>query len=251
MKTLMTLEIEPDEAYERIDGFLDEIDDLLDKQHNQGKDKKRSLSAKLDNFAEVAFSDGKEKKKSLHTSVVTGTFGGKSRRQKQREYEESLKRKKRQLEAWKQQIDLESDLTTSENTEGSDYDDIEKEIQELNKQLPIYADDLNQSLDELRNGHYLASAMIAGRVIDHTIDQIKSSQSLGGPDEVLNHLEENDVVDSAEGQIMNAVKSYRNVYAHEVGKQPDLKETIIILLGCAKLLHNIQQANKTREYDLA
>lgn len=93
--------------------------------------------------------------------------------------------------------------------------------------------------------------MITGRVIDHTIDQIKSSQNLGGPEEVLDHLEENNIIDSREGKITDSIKSYRDVYAHEVGKTPDFNETLIILLGCAKLLDNIQDAGKTREYDLA
>lgn len=247
----MTVEIDPDKAHERIDEFLEEIDELLDKRFDQGKEDKKSLSAKLDNFAKMAFSDGEEKRDSLYPSATVATFGGRSKHKKQQDYEESLKRKKRQLEAWKQQIELESDLTTNESGDDSNYTEIEEEISELNKELPLYAEDLQQSLDELESGHHLASAMIAGRVIDHTIDQIKSSQSLGGPDEVLDQLEENGVVDSNEGQIMNAVKSYRNVYAHEVGKSPDVKETFIILLGCAKLLHNIQSASKTREFDLA
>jgi uncharacterized protein YutE (UPF0331/DUF86 family) len=245
----MTVEIDPNKAHERIDQFLDEIDELLNKRVDKGKDHKESLSAKLDNFAEVAFSDGKNKRESLQYRSLSTL--NPSQRQKQRRYNDSLKHKRDQLEAWKQQIELESDLTTNDSGNDSDYTEIEEEISELDRKLPLYAEDLQQSLDELESGHHLASAMIAGRVIDHTIDQIKSSQSLGGPDEVLDQLEENGVVDSNEGQIMNAVKSYRNRYAHEVGKSPDVKETFIILLGCAKLLHNIQSAGKTREFDLA
>lgn len=93
--------------------------------------------------------------------------------------------------------------------------------------------------------------MITGRVIDHTIDQIKSSQNLGGPEEVLDHLEENNIIDSREGKITDSIKSYRDVYTHEVGKSPDVNEALIILLGCAKLLHNIQEQGKARDYDLA
>jgi len=245
----MTVEIDPDKAHERIDQFLDEIDELLNKRVDEGEKDKESLNAKLDNFAEVAFSDGESKRESLqYRSFITLNP---SQREKQRRYNKSLKHKRDQLEAWKQQIELESDLTTNHSGNDSDYTEIEEEISKLDRKLPLYAEDLQQSLHELESGHRLASAMIAGRVIDHTIDQIKSSQSLGSPNEVLDQLEENGVVDSNEGQIMNAVKSYRNRYAHEVGKSPDVKETFIILLGCAKLLHNIQSANKTREFDLA
>lgn len=247
----MSLEIDPDTARERIDEFLDQIDDLLEKQYNEGKEEKRTMSTKLDNFAKVAFSDGEEKKNSLYSSAGIVSLGGKSHHQKQRDYEESLKRKKRQLEAWKQQIELEEDVDTGSSSINGDYSEVEEEISSISDELPIYGDDLDLSLEELRAGHYLSSAMITGRVIDHTIDQIKSSQRLGGPEEVLDHLEDNGIVDSREGQITGALKSYRDVYAHEVGQTPDITEALMILLGCAKLLHNIQEAGKAREYDLA
>lgn len=248
---IMTLEIDPDKARERIDEFLETIDELLDKRYDEGKEEKQTLSTKLDNFAEFAFSEGSKKKNSLHPSVRVSTIGGKSPQKKQQEYEKSLKRKRRHLEAWKEQIELQDGTTSESDHVDKDYTEIEREISKINERLPLYADDLQQSLEELRNGHLLACVMIAGRVIDHTIDQIKSSQRLGDPEEVLSHLEENGIVDSREGQITDSIKSYRDVYTHEVGKVPDFNEALIILLGCAKLLHNIQEAGQAREYDLA
>ena len=247
----MTLQINPNEAKKRINEFLDKISELLDKKYFNGEDEKRRLSTKLDNFAKVAFSDGKEKKDSLHPSVVSATMGRKSEKEKQKEYQESLKRKERHLEAWLQQIELEEDPDSNSGTTDEQFVEVEKEVSRVYERLPVYADDLNKSIDELRNDHYLASAMITGRVIDHTIDQIKSSKGLGGPEEVLGHLEKNDIIDSRENKITDSVKSYRDVYAHEVGQTPGLNEALIILLGCAKLLHNIQEAGKTIEYDLA
>lgn len=247
----MTLEIEPNKARERIDEFLEQIDELLDKRYDEGKEEKRAMSTKLDNFAEVAFSDGKEKKSSLHRSVGVVSLSEKSPRKKQEEYEESLKRKRRNLHAWKEQIDLEEGTDSESGSDSGEYKEVEQEISSIRDELPIYADDLEKSLDELRDGHYLASTMIAGRVIDHTIDQIKSSQQLGDPEEVLEHLESNNIVDSTEGQITDSIKSYRDIFTHEIGKTPDLSETLIILLGCSKLLHSIQEEGKTREYDLA
>lgn len=247
----MTLEIEPDKARERIDEFLEQIDNLLEKRYDEGKDEKRAMSTKLDNFAKVAFTNGNEKKNSLHPSVRVSTIGEKSPAKKQEEYEESLKMKKRNLEAWKEQIELEEGVTSRDRYASDEYKEVEAEISNIYEDLPLYANDLEKSLEELRSDHLLASAMITGRVIDHTIDQIKSSQRLGGPEEVLDHLEENGIIDSREGQITESIKSYRDVYTHEVGKIPDVSETLIILLGCAKLLHNIQDANKAREYDLA
>jgi len=247
----MSLQIPPDKARTRIDGFLEQIDELLDKHYSEGKEEKRTLSTKLDNFAEVAFSDGEDKKNSLHPGVVTATFGGKTPHEKQKEYEESLNRKKRNLEAWKQQLELEEDIDSQQETTDESYEEVEEQISKIEQQLPVYAEDLRKSVAELRDSHYLASAMITGRVIDHTIDQVKSSQNLGGPEEVLDHLEEEHIIDPRENKITDSIKSYRDVYAHELGQIPDFNEALIILLGCAKLLHNIQDAEKTKEYDLA
>lgn len=245
----MSLEINPNEARKRIDEFIEQIDELLEKGYREGKDEKRTMSTKLDNFAEVAFSDGDNKKNNLHP--VAATFGSRNARQKQRDYENSLKRKRRELEAWKQQIELEEGSDPQDASGDNDYSQIQAEISKLEDELPLYASELEQSLEELKSDHLLASTLIAGRVIDYTIDQIKSSQQLGGPEEVLDHLEQNGIVDSREGKITDSIKSYRDVYTHEVGMVPDFNETMIILLGCAKLLHNIQDAGKTREYDLA
>jgi len=247
----MTLQIDAHKARKRINEFLEQIDDLLEKRYDEGKDEKRRMSTKLDNFAKVAFSDGEEKKESLYSPAAVATFGQEAPHKKQNRYEESLKRKKRNLEAWKEQIELEEEMDSADDNGDEKYKGIEKEISGINEELPLYANELEQSLEELRNEHFLASVMITGRVIDYTIDQIKSSQGLGGPKEVFDLLEEKGIVDSREGKITEAIKSYRNVYTHEVGKNPDFSEAMIILLGCAKLLHNIQEAGKTREYDLA
>ena len=247
----MSLEIDPDTAKKRINEFLEQIEELLEKNYAEGKDEKRSMGTKLDNFAEVAFTDGEKKKDSLHPSAVAASFGGRSERKKQKDYEDSLKRKKRHLEAWKEQIELEKDDYSEPDKHTDEYNEIQTLLSDIRERLPIYADDLETSLSELKSGHHLASVLITGRVIDHTIDQIKSSQHLGGPEEVLEHLEENGIIDSTEGQITESVKSYRDIYTHEIGKKPDYSETLIILLGCTKLLQKIQESQKTREYDLA
>lgn len=246
----MGLEIDPDTAEERIDNFIKRIDALLEKRYAEGEEEKKTLSTKLDNFAKLAFSDGGEKRANLHRSVSVGTLGKESSSKKQRKYEQSLKRKKRNLEAWKDQIEIERQSVSKNEHDTRTYDEIEKELSEIRGSLPIYTEDLEQSVEELRNGHYLAAAMVAGRVIDHVIDQVKSSQRLGGPEEVLNHLEEERIIDSEESKITSSIKSYRNKYAHEVGKSPDFSESVIILLGCTKLLKNIQEEGKAREYDL-
>jgi hypothetical protein len=247
----MTLEINPDNARERIDEFLEQIDELLEKDFREGKEKKKKIETKLDNFAEVAFSDGKKKKNSLYPAAAVITTKEKSPGEKQQDYEESLKRKKRQLEAWKDQIELEEEVASGGGSEDNEYREIKEEISKIDETLPIFADDLSQSLEELRNSHFLASTLITGRVVDYTIDQIKSSQRLGDPEEVLDHLEEENIVDTRESAITNVIKSYRDEFTHEVGKTPEATEAFILLMGCAKLLHNIQQAGKTREYDLA
>ena len=98
----MAVKIDPDKAHERIDLFLEKIDELLNKRVDEGKDDKESLSAKLDNFAEVAFSDGKDKRESLQYRALSTLNPSQS--EKQRRYNASLKHKRDQLEAWKGRV---------------------------------------------------------------------------------------------------------------------------------------------------
>ena len=259
----MGLEIEPDKAMAKIDDFLEQIDELLDKRYDEGKEEKRAMSTKLDNFTKVAFSEGNQKVKKLHRSV--GVIGGKrTESEKQERYEDSLKRKKNNLQAWKEQIELEEDVESlyededeKESSENSSegvkqgFTAIENEIIRIEEDLPVYSEELKKSVEELRDGHLLASVMITGRVIDYTLDQIKSSQQLGGPEEVLDYLENNDIADSEGIQITDTIKSYRDKYTHELGATPPTTDAMIILVGCTKLLHNIVDEGKESEYNLA
>ncbi|WP_414836418.1 hypothetical protein [Candidatus Nanohalococcus occultus] len=262
----MSLEIDPDKAMAKIDEFLEQIDELLDKRYDEGKEQKRAMSTKLDNFTKVAFSEGDQKVKKLHRSV--GVIGGKrTESEKQERYEDSLKRKKRNLEAWQEQIELEEDVESlydaddteereEENQTSNDeaeqgYIGIKNEIVRIEDELPLYADELKKSLERLNDGHLLASVMITGRVIDYTLDQIKSSQQLGNPEEVLEHLDENNIADSEGIKITDTIKSYRDKYTHELGTIPPQTDAIIILAGCTKLLHNIIDEEKKGEYNLA
>lgn len=260
----MSLEIDPDKAMAKIDEFLEQIDELLDKRYDEGEEEKRAMSTKLDNFTKVAFSEGDEKVSKLHRSV--GIIGGtRTESEKQERYEDSLKRKKRNLEAWKEQIELEEDVESlydaddeheeddhSENSEvKKDYAGIRSEIVRIENDLPVYADELKKSVEELEDNHLLASVMITGRVIDYTLDQIKSSQQLGGPEEVLEHLENNNIADSEGIKITDTIKSYRDKYTHDLDTMPPPTDAMIILVGCTKLLHNIVDEGKENEYNLA
>lgn len=245
----MSLKIDTNKAVNRIDEFLKQIDKLLDQSYAEGEDEYYRMSTKIDNFAETAFSDGEKKKKKLHPGVAVARMNP-SEAQKQEEYEENLKRKKRHLEAWKEQIQLEESVETDDGNQDN-YEGLRDEISKVQQELPLYASDLELSINELECSHYLASVMISGRVIDYTLDQVKSSQRLGGPEEVIKHLEEEGIIDSPESKITASIKSYRNIHTHEIGKTPDSSEALIILAGCVKLLNNICEADKAKEYDLA
>lgn len=119
----MSLEITPEQAKSRIDDFIGQIEGLLQLSYDEGKDEKKQMERKLETFVETAFSDGEEKKSNLYISVGVISMGGGSRREKQRDYEESLKRKLRNLKAWKEQIEL---VETSQQ-EQQKVDQVEEE----------------------------------------------------------------------------------------------------------------------------
>ncbi|WEL23334.1 hypothetical protein [Candidatus Nanohalovita haloferacivicina] len=104
------LQIDPEKAEEKIDEFIKQAEGLLELSYEKGKQEKKEMETRLDNFAKTAFSDGEEKKDNLYPDVVTGAIGLNSK-QRQNRYEDQINRKLRNLKAWKEQVELEKSST--------------------------------------------------------------------------------------------------------------------------------------------
>ncbi len=111
----MSLKIDANKAKLKIDEFLSETDILLEKSYTEGKEQKYGLNTRIRNFVNMAFSDSKEKIKS-YTGLIFAIAGHqKNPYEEQKDYEDCLKKKRRHLIAWKEEVELNLD-TTSEST---------------------------------------------------------------------------------------------------------------------------------------
>jgi hypothetical protein len=120
----MSVKIDISKAEKRIDKFLGEVEKLLKLSYSEGEEKKYDLDAEVKNFVRVAFTDYKEKIKSYIGLIVEITGVEKTSAEKQRDYESSLKRRRRHLVAWKEELRLKKEV----EEERSDLDKLRSKI---------------------------------------------------------------------------------------------------------------------------
>jgi len=136
---------------------------------------------------------------------------------------------------------------------------LEKEIKEqIEPSLPSYSSELLQSIKSLRKGVFLASTLICGRMITAIVDNCRSR--LGeikkkrreevGWEEVVSFLREKGMLDEKElKRILEAIRLYRNKFAHEIGTYPSIEEVILMISGTTLLVRKIAE-NKDKFYFL-
>jgi len=124
----MSLLIDSSKAGEKIDVFLCELEKLIKLPFYDGEDRKNDLDIRIRTFVNATFSDGRDKLRS-YTGLAFAIAGyEKTREEKQKDYEDSLKRKKRHLIAWKEEIELSMDV----NSKSSELDKLKSKIEETN-----------------------------------------------------------------------------------------------------------------------
>lgn len=115
---------------------------------------------------------------------------------------------------------------------------LEDEIKKLPDSLVLYTEDIRKALNHFRRGCYLGSVMIAGRVVDVIIDKLKKKK---GKDIDLDNAFRQLLGDKykASEKYVDALRLYRNKYAHNVGTNPTIPESIAILAGSVYLLKKV------------
>lgn len=106
----MSVKIDISKAEKKIDKFLEEIEELLKLSYSEGEEKKYDLDARVENFVKVAFTDYKEKRKSYIGLIFEIIGEEKTSAEKQRDYENGLKRRRRHLVAWKEELELKKEV---------------------------------------------------------------------------------------------------------------------------------------------
>jgi len=125
---------------------------------------------------------------------------------------------------------------------------LEKEIREqIEPSLPLYSSELLQSIKSFRKGVFLASTLICGRMITVIVDKCKSEMKKKRKEEieweeVVSFLREKGIADEKElKRILEAIRLYRNKFAHEIGTYPSIEEAILMISGTTLLVRKIAE----------
>jgi uncharacterized protein YutE (UPF0331/DUF86 family) len=122
--------------------------------------------------------------------------------------------------------------------------DIKEKIEPL---FPLYSTELIQSIKSLRKGEFLASTLICGRLVSVVIDKCKKKLAQERKvkqkfKDVIDFFKIKGILSGEEGEkILEAIRLYRNKFAHEIGTYPSIEETILIISGTTLLLKKITE----------
>jgi len=110
----MSLKIDSLKGKEKIEAFLNEVEELLKLSYVEGKEKDYTLDTRIRNFVKMAFSDGDSKIKS-YSGFWIGSTHEQTTEEQQKDYLDGLKRRKRHLTAWKEEVELYLDTQQDTN----------------------------------------------------------------------------------------------------------------------------------------
>jgi hypothetical protein len=118
-------------------------------------------------------------------------------------------------------------------------DKLRKELTNIAETLDeYYKKNIIEAISEQENGHFLASALIAARVINWIFDQI-NGQSL---ENKIQYLRQKEILKGDKGKsgeeefIIKANKKARNIFSHNIKVFANPSESISLLGDCIRLL---------------
>lgn len=133
----MSLRMDTEKAEKRIEEFIKQTEGLLELSYDEGKEEKKEMKRKIGTFVETAFSDGEKKKNKLYSPIAVLSITERSPREKQRDYENGLKRILRNLKAWKDQVELEKSSEEERGKIDKLQEQIEKEELESERRAKV------------------------------------------------------------------------------------------------------------------
>jgi len=117
------------------------------------------------------------------------------------------------------------------------------ELAELTTELDInYEKNLNEAITEQEKGHFLASALITGRVVSYILDRIEGKDIEGK----LKFLQDKNIIaKDREGEevkafIMKASKKARNVFSHTIETFANASDSLSLLGDCIRMLRTLK-----------
>jgi len=115
---------------------------------------------------------------------------------------------------------------------------IREELKELSVKLPnvYFEKNIDEAIKEYEQRHFLASALISGRVLTYALDQI-SGKSI---EEKIETLQEQGVIDKERKDLQEAVtkadKKARNFFSHDIRVTPSSSDALSLLGDTLKML---------------
>lgn len=144
----MSLNIDPNKALDLVDDYLSEIEELLKLSFSEGNSKKSDLDSRIEGFVRSAFESGDEKGYSSSPSIFVRSLGHvPTENEKQKDYISSLKRMRRHLITFKEEIDVSTyNISKSETDVLNTLERIFSNFHSVVRQLRIRYDD-RETLD--------------------------------------------------------------------------------------------------------
>ncbi|GEM_PF-2402780 len=121
------------------------------------------------------------------------------------------------------------------------------EMRDVTSGLDIeYEKNLSEAINEQEKGHFLASALITSRVINHVFDQIKGENI----EAKVKFLQDQNIIpkdkkgEDDKAFVLKASKKARNVFSHDIKVFANPSDSIGLLGDCVKLLGILAQLKK-------
>lgn len=136
----------------------------------------------------------------------------------------------------------ESALTSMEQKK---QEELRKEVAETCKNLdPLYEENLNEALDELEGGHFLASALITSRVVDYTLKQLKIQEDKQEIKKLIKTVTDEKSNTILKQQTETISRLSRNLYNHRIDRFAKFSQASSLLSDCLFLLDVYSKSRK-------
>ena len=147
---------------------------------------------------------------------------------------------------------LEKDISALSTKEQKKQEELRKEVSETCENLdPLYEENLNEALDELESGHFLASALITSRVVDYTLTQLKIQEDKQEIKSLIKNITEEKSNTILKQQTETISRLSRNLYNHRINRFAKSSQAFSLLSDCLFLLDIYEKTlNMTVEKDI-